>query len=67
VQWGPVAKIMVGGGRFTSADLQQICWLQSELVSQVFAQVVEQTPLQQISFAAVLQSVDWVQSLGHGA
>jgi hypothetical protein len=57
----------VGGGRFTSADLQQICWLQSELVLQVFAQVVEQTPLQQISFAAVLQSVDWVQSLGQAA
>jgi hypothetical protein len=66
-QWGPVEKIPVGGGRFTSADLQQICWLQSELVLQVFAQVVEQTPLQQISFPAVLQSVDWVQVLGQAA
>jgi hypothetical protein len=44
--------------------LQQICWLQSELVLQDFAQVVEQTPLQQISFPAVLQSVDCVQVLG---
>jgi hypothetical protein len=65
VQCGPVEKIFVGGGRFTTADLQQICWLQSELVWQVFAQVVEQTPWQQISFAAWLQSVDRVQILGH--
>jgi hypothetical protein len=59
-------KTIVAGGSFTSADLQQICWLQSELVLQVFAQVVEQMPSQQISLLAVLQSVDSVQVLGHG-
>jgi hypothetical protein len=67
VQCGPVVKICVGGGRFTRADLQQICWLQSALVWQVFSQVVEQTPSQQISLAAVLQSVDCEQVLGQAA
>jgi hypothetical protein len=67
VQCGPVVKICVGGGRLTRADLQQICWLQSELVWQVFAQVVEQMPSQQISLAAVLQSVDCVQVFGQVA
>jgi hypothetical protein len=57
-------KIRVGAGMFTCADLQQICWSQSELVWQVFWQEVEQIPLQQISLAAVLQSVDCEQSLG---
>jgi len=41
--------------------------LQSELVLQVFAQVVEQTPSQQISFWAVLQSVDCAQVFGQAA
>jgi hypothetical protein len=67
VQCGPVEKTTVGGGSFTSADLQQICWLQSELVLQDFAQVVEQMPLQQISLLAVLQSVDCAQAVGQAA
>jgi hypothetical protein len=41
--------------------------LQSELVLQVFAQVVEQTPSQQISFWAVLQSVDCAHVFGQAA
>jgi hypothetical protein len=67
VQCGPVLKTCVGGGRFTRADLQQICWLQSALVWQVLAQVFEQTPSQQISLAVVSQSVDWVQVFGQAA
>jgi hypothetical protein len=66
-QWGPVVNRVVGSGRFTRADLQQICWLQSALVWQVLAQVVLQTPLQQISLLAVLQSLDCVQIRGQGS
>lgn len=56
---------MVAAGSRVSADLQQICPLQSLLTSQVFLQLLLHVPSQQSSPAAVLQSLDWVQAVGH--
>jgi len=57
----------VAGGRRVSADLQQICALQSLLSLQVLGQAVLQMPPQHSSPAMVLQSTDWVQAFGQGA
>jgi hypothetical protein len=66
-QCGPVVKRCVGAGVRTSADLQQIRAsgdVQSALESQTLGQLVEQTPLQQISPMLVLQSDEVVHELG---
>ena len=66
-QCGPVVNRCVGVGARTSADLQQMRAsgdVQSELESQIFGQLVEHTPLQQISPMLVLQSDDELHSVG---
>ena len=56
------------GGRSDAGDLQQICPVQSLLCSQLFGQVAEQTPLQQIGdVAEPEQSEDVVHAFGHVA
>ena len=67
VQCGPVEKVMVAPGRRVRADLQQICPEQSLLTLHDFGHDLLQMPLQQISPAVVLQSVDWPQALGQAA
>jgi hypothetical protein len=61
---GPGAKVTVLAGRRVSADLQQICPVQSELTSQYCVlHVLEQTPSQQ-SGVVPPQSEDCVHSFG---
>lgn len=59
-------KTRVTGGRRVSADLQQICPVQSLLVLQCCVlQVAAQIPSQH-SGVVPLQSADWAQGWGQG-
>ena len=66
VHRGPVENVSVADGARMSADLQQICAVQSLLCLHVLGQDLLQTPLQQISPLIVSQSVDCMHVFGHG-